>query len=171
MNESPISLERFRNFAIPLGSFAVLVAMITVLNFHVAGSIESAVRLPASALGLAAIPILLVLAFRDWRRNQRARLSTRRSTRARFDTRLFCKLAALLGNVPSVSDLAPLSSIFGRPRMARACYLFQPTRFHLGAFPKRCRPPTGRLSSPSDVGLHPTRHILLRLFLLDAQLV
>jgi hypothetical protein len=79
MSTSPTSIARFRSFALPLASFAVLVAMTTVLISHVAGKLEVAVRLFASALGLAAVPVLLVLTFRNWMTKQSAQLSPWRS--------------------------------------------------------------------------------------------
>jgi|SRR5215469_8514016 len=79
MTRSATVGERFPNLALLLGSFGVLVAMMTVLNSHVTGKIEVAVRFFPSALGLAAVPMLLILAFRNWRANQSARLSTLRN--------------------------------------------------------------------------------------------
>jgi hypothetical protein len=79
MSGSPTSIAPFRNFAWPLASFAVLVAMTTVLNSRVAGRLEVAVRHFASALGLTGVPVLLVLTFRDWITKQRAQLSAWRS--------------------------------------------------------------------------------------------
>jgi hypothetical protein len=79
MSSSPTSIARFRNFALPLASFAVLVAMTTVLISDVSGKLEVAVRFVASALGLAGVPALLVLTFRDWMTKQRAHLSAWRS--------------------------------------------------------------------------------------------
>ena len=74
----PMSVARLRTFTLPLASFAVLAAMTTVQNSHVAGEIEVAVRFFASALGLAAVPVLLLLAFRDWL-TKRAQLSAWRN--------------------------------------------------------------------------------------------
>jgi len=54
MTRSATVGERFPNLALRLGSFGVLVAMMTVLNSHVAGKIEVAIRFFPSALGLAA---------------------------------------------------------------------------------------------------------------------
>jgi hypothetical protein len=79
MSGSPTSIARIRNFAWPLASFAVLVAMTAVLSSHVAGKLEVAVRHFASALGLAAVPVLLVLAFRTWMTKQSGQLSPWRS--------------------------------------------------------------------------------------------
>lgn len=70
-----MSVARLKKFIWPLASFAVLAAMATVQNSRVAGRIEVSVRFLASALGLAAVPIFLVLAFRDWSTKQRAQLS------------------------------------------------------------------------------------------------
>jgi len=74
MSGFPMSAARFKTFTLLLSSFAVLAAMTTVQFSLVAGKIEVPVRLCASALGLAAVPVPLLLAFRDWLRN-RARLS------------------------------------------------------------------------------------------------
>lgn len=79
MSVSPTSTARFRIFAWPLASFAVLVAMTTVQNPHVAGKLEVPIRHFAAALGLAAVPVLLVLAFRNWMTKRSAQLSPWRS--------------------------------------------------------------------------------------------
>ena len=75
MSTASISAARLRNLALPLVSFAVLAAVKAVQFFLVDGRIEQAVRFGASALGRAVVPVLIVLAFRDWLAKHRARLS------------------------------------------------------------------------------------------------
>jgi len=79
MNRSLTSPARLGSLAMTLAAFGVLAAMTTVQTSHVAGRIEVAVRLLASALGLLIIPILILFAFRDWRTKHRAELSAWRN--------------------------------------------------------------------------------------------
>jgi hypothetical protein len=75
MSGLPMSVAQLRNLTWPLASFAVLAAMTTVQNSHVAEPIEVSVRFLASTLGLAGIPTLLVLAFRNWSTKEKGQLS------------------------------------------------------------------------------------------------
>ena len=74
-----MSTARLRNLAWPLASCIVLAAMTRVQHSMVPGKIEGIVRLSATALGLAGVPTLLVLAFRDWFMKSRTQHSPWRS--------------------------------------------------------------------------------------------